>query len=62
MQVQFFFMLSVVWLNLTCHAPLVIPKSSNEERIKANLVYFKIDQEDIDAIIDLEKDQTIRAL
>ncbi|SAL95343.1 hypothetical protein [Absidia glauca] len=39
----------------------VIPKSSNEERIKANLVYFKIDQEDIDAIIDLERDQTIRA-
>ncbi|KAI8086006.1 NADP-dependent oxidoreductase domain-containing protein [Halteromyces radiatus] len=39
----------------------VIPKSTNKSRIESNLVYFKMDQEDIDAIIDLDKEQTIRA-
>ncbi|ORZ22535.1 NADP-dependent oxidoreductase domain-containing protein [Absidia repens] len=39
----------------------VIPKSTNEERIKANLVYFKMDQEDIDDLVAFDKKQTIRA-
>jgi diketogulonate reductase-like aldo/keto reductase len=38
----------------------VIPKSVTPSRIKDNLVYFEMDQEDIDAITELGKDSHIR--